>query len=134
MKTFQLHLMSPKREERIEGVVSFTGRDLSGSFNILANASRRVTALVFGLAQYRTEGGKTEYLALPGGLLYFLQNELRLSTSNYARDSKYEAITAALEKEVQAEEREILETKRSIHRLDEEILKRMLHMGKGGEA
>ncbi len=128
MNTFQLHLMSPKKEEWVPGLVSFTGRDPSGSFNILAHAARRVTALVFGLAQFRTADEKTGYLALPGGLLYFIRNELRLATTNYARDPNYETITALLEKEVRMEEAEILETKKSIHRLDEEILKRMLRM------
>lgn len=128
MKLFKVRLMSPKKEEWVDEVVSFTGRDLTGSFNILADAARRMTVLVYGLAQFRTNDGKTEYLALPGGLLYFLKNELRLATTNYVRDSNYETIVAALKKEVQKEEREILETKRSIHRLDEEILKRMLQM------
>ena len=133
MKTFQLHLMSPKKGECVEAVVGFTGRDLSGSFNILAEASRRMTVLVFGLAQFRTADEKTEYLALPGGLLYFLNNELRVTTTNYARSPNYETITLALEKEVRMEEAGILETKRSIHRLDEEILKRMVHMNLGSE-
>ena len=133
MKTFQLHLMSPKREEWVRDVVSFTGRDPSGSFNILADASRRMTALVFGLAQFKDEKGKIEYLALPGGVLYFRKNELCLATTNYARDADYETVTAALEKDVRKAETEILETKRSIQRLDEEILKRMLHMKLGSE-
>ena len=133
MKHYKIHLMSPKKEEWIENVISFTGRDTSGSFNILADAFRRMTVLEFGLAQFRTENGEIGYLALPGGLLYFLRNELRLITTHYVRDPNFENISAALEKEVQKEEEEILETKKSIRRLDEEILKRMSQIRVGGE-
>lgn len=128
MKTFRLHLMSPQKEEWIEDAVSFTARDLSGSFSLLADAARRMTVLTFGLAQVRTAGEKTEYLALPGGLLYFLRNEIRLAATNYVRDSSYETITAALNRDIQKGEAEILETKKSIRRLDDEILKRLLRM------
>lgn len=128
MKTFRLHLMSPKKEEWIEEVVSFTGKDPSGSFSLLADAYRRETVLTFGLAQFRTADERTQYLALPGGLLYFLHNELRLAVTSYVLDASYETILAALSRDIQKEEAEIAETKKSIRQMDDEILKRLLRL------
>ncbi|HTZ58380.1 MAG TPA: hypothetical protein VMB49_09805 [Acidobacteriaceae bacterium] len=125
MKTFQLRLMTMTRSETISGVVHFTGRDASGSFGIRANASRRITVLVFGLAHYQSDSGLLEYLALPGGLLYFLENELRIATTHFVRNPNLDEITAALDRDLRQKEAELREIKQSLRHLDEEILKRM---------
>lgn len=133
MKTFSIRLMSMTRSESIPDAVRFTGRDAAGSFGILANASRRMTVLAFGLAHFENAAGKTEYLALPGGLLYFSGNELRIATTNFIRSSALEEISAALDRELQREESALRETKQSLHRLDEEILKRMYELRRSPE-
>lgn len=128
MKTFTLHLMSATRSESIPQVVQFTGRDPSGSFGILANAYRRMTVLTFGLAHFRTAEGKLEYLALPGGLLYFLENELRIATTNFVRSPDLDEISAALDRQLRQEEEKLRDIKQSLHRLDDEIMKRMYEL------
>lgn len=128
MKTFRLHLMSMTRSEVIPHVVRFTGRDAVGSFGILANASRRMTVLLFGLAHFLNASEKTEYLAVPGGLLYFSANELRIATTDFVRSSGLEEISAALDRQLREKESELREIKQSLHRLDEEILKRMYEL------
>jgi F-type H+-transporting ATPase subunit epsilon len=128
MKTFKLHLMSVTRSESIPDVVQFTGRDTSGSFGILANAYRRMTVLIFGLAHFRTAEGKLEYLALPGGLLYFLENELRIATTNFVRSPDLDEISAALDRQLRQEEEKLHDIKQSLHRLDDEIMKRMYEL------
>jgi F-type H+-transporting ATPase subunit epsilon len=128
MKTFRLHLMSMTRSEVIPDIVRFTGRDAAGSFGILANASRRMTVLVFGLAHFLNASEKTEYLALPGGLLYFSSNELRIATTDFFRSSGLEEISAALDRQLRERESELREIKQSFHRLDEAILKRMYEL------
>jgi F-type H+-transporting ATPase subunit epsilon len=128
MKTFRLHLMSMTRSETIPEVVRFTGRDAAGSFGILANAHRRMTVLVFGLAHFQNAAGNVEYLALPGGLLHFVDNELRIATTNFVRSSGLEEISAALDRQLRQEEAELREIKQSLHRLDEEIMKRMYEL------
>ena len=127
MKTFRIHLMSMTRSEWIPDVVRFTGRDAAGSFGILANASRRMTVLGFGLARFQTASG-TEYLAGAGGLLYFVDNELQISTTSYVRSSGLQEISAALDVQFRNEETELHEIKQSLRRLDEEILKRMYEL------
>ena len=127
MKTFCMHVMSMTRSEWIRDVVQFTGRDAAGSFGIRANASRRITVLVFGLAHFETPTG-VEYLALPGGLLYFVNNELRITTTGYVRSKGLEEISAALESNLRKHETELREIKQSLHRLDEQIMKRMYEL------
>jgi F-type H+-transporting ATPase subunit epsilon len=128
MKTFCLHLISMTRSESIADVVRFTGRDAAGSFGILANAYRRMTVLAFGLAHFQNASGQVEYLALPGGLLHFVENELRIATTNFVRSSGLEEISAALDRQLRQEEAELRDIKQSLHRLDEEIMKRMYEL------
>ena len=51
MSGFTLHLFAAERHERIEAVMSFVGEDASGSFGILPQHDRFMTALTFGVAR-----------------------------------------------------------------------------------
>lgn len=132
MKTFRLQLLSPMAAEEIGNVESFMGRDSSGSFGILAGAERRVTALTFGLAQF-IRGGAAEYLALPGGVLHFAGDEMKIATTHYLRSPDRQAVLEALDKKIRLQEEGIREVKQSLKRLDEEILKRLSRMKWRGE-
>jgi F-type H+-transporting ATPase subunit epsilon len=55
--SFQLHLQSAIRYERIEAVTSFVGQDASGSFGILPGRAGFMTILSFGLARFRVADG-----------------------------------------------------------------------------
>lgn len=129
--TFRMRLISPVKSDEIDGVVSFTARDASGSFGILAHAFRRLTALSFGVASFRVSGGTMGYLALPGGVLYFSENVLKIATTSFVRSSNFNEIADALEKKMRAEEEGIHEIKRSLHQLDEEIVKRLAQFSRG---
>ena len=129
MKTFTLILQDATRTERIEQVTSFTGEDASGSFGILASHARMMTSLVFGLARFRVGRNHWQYLALPGAVLYFNDNELSLSTRRYLLDDDYERISIALHEQLLAEEKELHELKKSLHHMEEEVLKRLWEMG-----
>lgn len=129
MSSFRLHLQSPTRAETIDGVVSFTGKDKSGSFGILAHAFKRITALSYGMATLRKADGTTEYLALPGGVLSFKSNELKIATRSFVRSSNADEITEALSNQIRKNEESIRGTKQSIHRLDDELLHRLTSIG-----
>lgn len=132
MNVFRLRLMSPINMEEIEGIVSFTAKDASGSFGILANAFRRITALSFGMASFRKSDGSTEYLALPGGVLYFMSNDLKIATTSFVRSRDAKEISSALDHKIRIDEDNIRELKRSLHQLDEEILRRLSSMSRRG--
>lgn len=131
MDTFTLTLQSSDRFERIEGVESFVGEDATGSFGLWAHHERFMTALVFGLARYRRIGEPWQYLALPGALAYFLDNQLFISARRYIRDSDYNRISEALTEQLLKEEEMLAGLKQSLRRLDEEMLKRLLDIERG---
>ncbi|MGD9153024.1 MAG: F0F1 ATP synthase subunit epsilon [Gammaproteobacteria bacterium] len=134
MKTFSLHLQSTKQCEELDDIMSFVGEDASGSFGILADHARIMTCLKFGLARFKYKNANTdeEYLALPGGLLYFNQNILIITTRYYLRSNDYDEISNALEEKSRSEREDIANIKETLHRLDEKILKRLWEMQQGG--
>ena len=95
MNTFLLHLQSATQYERIENVLSFVGEDDSGSFGILPGHARMMTLLGFGLARFRVTDQDWEFLALPGALAYFVDDQLYLNTRRYLRGKDYERLSAA---------------------------------------
>ncbi len=133
MSRFTLHLQAATQYERIDGVMSFVGADRSGAFGLLAGHERMVTALLFGLARFRTAVADWQYLALPGGVLYFVNNELFINTRHYLRDTDYRRIAAAMEEQLVKEEADLQAMKESLRRLEEEMLKRLWRMGRTGK-
>ena len=134
MRTFTLHLQDATHHERVDGVESFVGRDPSGAFGLLAGHERFMTALVFGLARFRYAGGDWEYLAVPGALIYFLNDALFLNTRRYLRDPSYQRISGLLLEQLAAEERDLAAVQESLHRLEREILRRLWALGRRSEA
>lgn len=131
MNTFLLHLESATQYERIERVVSFVGEDDSGSFGILPGHRRAIILLTFGLARFRVVDQDWEYLALPGALAYFVDNQLHLSTRRYVRGKDYEDISTMLQRELLGEEDALRQMKQSLRRLEEEMFKRFWKMRRG---
>jgi F-type H+-transporting ATPase subunit epsilon len=134
MKTFRLAICDATRRETFEDLVSFVGEDASGSFGILAGHARLMTALLFGLARFRRADGHWRYLAFPGALLYFVNDELSISTRRYLLDDDYGRISAALQEQLLAEEEGLRTMKESLHRMEEELLRRMWEMNRAGGA
>ena len=134
MRPFVVHLQSATQYERIERVTMFVAEDASGSFGILAGHHRMMTSLLFGLARFRIEEDEWHFLALPGGVFYFVENELFLNTRRYLRGTDYTEITKALEQQLRSEETSLRDLKESLHHLEEEMFKRLWNLGRGGEA
>lgn len=130
MKTFTLKLQDATRSEQITGVTSFVGEDASGSFGILAGHARMMTSLIIGLARFRVGEDTWKYLAVPGAVLYFRDNELTLSTRCYLLDDDYMRISQALREQLLAEEDTLYAIKQSLHQMEEEALKRLWELGR----
>jgi F-type H+-transporting ATPase subunit epsilon len=122
---FALNLLDPGQSERIEGVASFVGEDATGSFGILSGHARFMTVLSFGLARFREIDGPWQYLAVPGALLYFVDDMLYITTRYYLRDMDFERISRVLEERTVAEERELRAVKESLRCMEEELFRRM---------
>jgi len=134
MNTFTLILCDGTHTERIERVASFVGEDPSGSFGVLAGHERLMTWLTLGLARFRTVDGAWQYLAIPGGILYFVDNELSISTRRYVIDTDYQRISATLEEQLLAEERNLRALKDTLRRMEQGLLQRMRALAREGSA
>ena len=126
MNQFVLNLFDATHEQRITGVTSFIGEDASGCFGIQPNHARFMTTLVFGLARFCLGTKEWKYLALPGGVAYFKNNELTISTRHFLIDTDLERISALLEQQLIIEEDNLRATRESLHRMEQAMLKRML--------
>lgn len=133
MREFSVLLHSSTSSERLGHVVSFVGEDSSGSFGILGGHARMITFLNFGLARLRYANGEVEYIALPGGLIYFLNDELRIATRQYFRSGDYDQMLNVLDTQLSIEEENLRGIRESLRRLDESILKRILTLRTLGE-
>lgn len=124
MSGFVLHLQSPTQYERIDAVASFVGEDASGSFGILPHHAAFMTALAYGLCRFRSAADWT-YVALPGGLLHFAGNELRISTRRYCRDADYARVAHVLAGDMRAEEEKLSAMVKSFRRLERGVVQRL---------
>jgi F-type H+-transporting ATPase subunit epsilon len=130
MKSFTLKLQDATHAQEISDVTSFVGEDGSGSFGILAGHARMMTCLTIGLARFRIGEDDWQYLALPRAVLYFSNDVLTLSTRRYLQDSDYTRISQALQQQLLAEEEKLHTMKQSLHRMEEEVLKRLWEMSR----
>lgn len=131
MNTFDMHLLGSDAGETIPGVLSFVGEDASGSFGLLAHHVRFMTVLSFGLVRLRLADGRTRYVGLPGGLLYFVDNALWLSTRRYLLGDDAAALGDTLARQVLAEERALAQTLDKLRRLEAEMLQRLAQLERG---
>ncbi len=128
MNSFTLKLQDATHFEEISNVTSFVGEDSSGSFGILAGHARLMTTLIIGLARFRIGENSWQYLAVPGAVLYFHDNVLTLSTRRYVLDDDYMRISQTLKQQLVEEEENLYAMKKSLHNMEEEVLKRLWEM------
>lgn len=127
VRTFAIELNSQERGERIESVVGFVGTDGSGSFGILSGRQPLATTLSWGLCSLLTaEAAARQYLAMPGGLLYFARDVLHVCARLYLRDDHPERIVKRLADEMRAEEESSREMHALLRDLDRELMRRLL--------
>ncbi|SFK86615.1 F-type H+-transporting ATPase subunit epsilon [Nitrosomonas aestuarii] len=132
MKTFILHIQSATQYTPVTNVTSFVGADPSGSFGILAGHARFMTALNYGLARYQLHDNSWCYLAFPGGILYFLDNHLYISSRRFLSDTDYQRISAGLLEQLLAEETELKKLQDSLCQLEQEMFRRLWQMERNG--
>lgn len=125
MNTFCMQLYDASQQQRIEQVSSFVGEDSSGSFGLQAHHARFMTTLVFGLFRFRLQSEQWQYLALPGGVLYFNNNELSISTRHFLIDDDFERISDLLNLQLLAEEETLIATRSSLQKMERSMLSRL---------
>ena len=125
MNGFAIELASEDAFERVEGAISFVASDASGSFGILADRESLVTTLAWGLCWFRTDQGE-QYLAVPGGVLYFAENLLHICTRRYLRAAEPTRIVDRLNQDMRAERDVTRDMHDLLRKLDRELLARLL--------
>ena len=130
MSGFLLHLNEATRLETIQGVTAFVGEDASGQFGIHERHERFMTIHTFGLGRFRIGDAPFEFLAIPGGLVYFVGGELFLCARRLFRHPDPQEVARTLTEQLAAEERSLSSFKQSLRRLEDEMLKRMWHIGR----
>lgn len=130
MNSFRIVIRDMTHVETIDGVISFVGEDASGSFGIQANHVRFITSLVYGLARFKQKDAPWQYLSIPGAMLYFANNELKLNTRRFMMSDDYELMSHALLDVLATEEQELSAVKRNLHNIEANILQHMLDMRK----
>ena len=129
MNGFTLHLFAADRYERIDAVTSFVGEDASGSFGLLARHDRFMTVLTFGLARLRPGGRQSRIPGISGRRSCISwTTQLRISTRRYLRDTDVRAHRRRLGRELLQEEQALAETRRKLHRLEAEMLRRLAQL------
>jgi F-type H+-transporting ATPase subunit epsilon len=128
VNSYTLKLQDATHFEEISNVTSFVGEDSSGSFGILAGHARMMTTLIIGLARFRIGENNWQYLAVPGAVLYFHDNVLTLSTRRYVLDEDYMRISQTLKQQLLEEEENLYAMKKSLHNMEDEVLKRLWEM------
>lgn len=132
MKTYTMHLQSATQYQCVKDVISFVAMDKSGSFGIQAHHARMITALDYGLARYQQVDSDWCYIALPGGILYFSNNNLYISTRRFLYGTDYQLISAGLLEQLLKEEEALHEIKDSLNQLEQEMFRRLWQMGRSG--
>ena len=133
MNTFTLQLYDATRQQRIENVTSFVGEDANGCFGLQAHHARFMTTLIFGLFRYRLQMDEWQYLALPGGVLYFNNNELSISTRHFIIDSDFERISDLLKHQLLNEEVTLSATRSSLQKMERAMLIKLWNLQQHSE-
>lgn len=128
MTGISLHLNSAVRSESIDNVVSFVGTDASGSFGIQPGRSRFMTILDYGLSRFRQLDGDWLYLACPGAVLNFADNQLTVSTRRYLWDRDYQRISELLVGQLADEEAELKNVKDNLQELEQALFRRLRNL------
>ena len=132
MAGFTLHLQDATQYERIEGVTSFVGEDASGQFGLLPGAERFMTMLELGLARFRSGAeAPWRFVAVSGGLVYFVDGALYLSTSHFVLGDDPRALADELEAIQEAEEAQVQAFRKSLHQMEEEMFRRLWRLRRG---
>lgn len=125
MKEFTLVLRDTSQYKVIDGVTSFVGEDATGSFGILPGHGRMMTVLIFGLARFCMKNTSWQYLAMPGAVLYFVNNKLTLNSRSFLLSEDYDYLSKTLLQSLLSEEEKLSSIKNSLRHMEENILRRL---------
>lgn len=128
MKTFAVHLHDSQGARHFPDVVQFIAADGSGSFGLLAGHAHLVAVLRFGLARFLDSAGQWRYLALPGGVLTFSDNHLKLAAVRCLLGTERGMICRQLEEEMARSDSELNAARTTMDEIENTLVRRLVEM------
>lgn len=128
MKTFRLTLIDTTGITRFDKVTQFIAADSEGSFGLLADHIHTVALLRYGLARFIDSAGVWRFLAMPGGVLRFADNQLTITTVRYFLGDSADAIYESLEAAVQQTDSEVYKAKAALSKIEHSLIKRLVEL------
>jgi len=128
MNNFALTLLDNRGSEQFDQVVQFIGADANGSFGILAGHMHSVVLLRYGLARFCDQQGVWHYLALPGGVLRFLGNQLTITSVRYFIGDEPDLICDRLADEMARTDSEIHSARATLSEIERSLVRRLAEL------
>jgi len=132
MKHFALSILDSRGNDHFAEVRQFIGADTSGSFGILAGHIHLVAVLDYGLARFCDNKGVWRYLALPGGVLRFIDNRLTICTVRYFLGDDRDRICKLMADELSKADSEIHSSRATMAEIERSLLQRIVELSKHG--
>ncbi|QPK61733.1 F0F1 ATP synthase subunit epsilon [Methylomonas sp. LL1] len=132
MKCFALTLLDSHGGAEFENITQFIGADDHGSFGILAGHIQSVMLLRYGLARFCDQSGIWHYLALPGGVLRFANNQLTLTTVRYFLGDDRDAICEQLAEEMARADSEVHTARATLSEIERSLVRRLAELSSHG--
>lgn len=128
MNYFSVNLFDSRGTNHFDRVTQFIGADDHGSFGMLAGHIHTVILLRYGLARFTDHQGTWHYLALPGGVLRFCNNQLSITTVRYFLGDDRERICQRLTEEMEHTDSEIRTAKATLSEIERSLLRRLTQL------
>ena len=132
MRTFAVTLLDGRGAERFDSVVEFIGADASGSFGLLAGHARFVSVLRYGLARFLDNGSRWRYVSMPGGVLRFADNHLRLTTVRYFLGDDRGKIVERLANEMARADSDMSKARTTLNEIEHSLMRRLIELSARG--
>lgn len=125
MNVMTLSLHSAIKHETLPDIVSFVGTDDSGCFGILPGRTALLTILNYGLSRFSASDGSWYYLACPGAVLHFSDNQLTIDTRHYLVHKDHERIAGLLAGQLAQEEASLRLVRTNLQQLEQALFHRL---------
>jgi len=125
VNSFTLYAQSAQQCFQFDNVLSFVGRDASGSLGLMSQHERFITVLETGLCRFRQENAAWRYLALVEGILYFDAGACYISTTQFIIGDNPDTMAQAIKRLLSEDENTLSQLKKSINILEQETFRRL---------
>ena len=133
MATFRLLLNDMSQALQFDDVISFVGRDASGSFGLQAGHEAFVTCLQPGLARFRDQQEQWHYIAQPGAVVLFQNNQLHLSATQMLVSSDRDSLVAKMDAQWRAVDQQLGTAKLNITQVEQALARKLWELNRRGE-